>query len=36
MNREDRLFRNLVITYAIVEAVVIGLFVAIKLELLRW
>ena len=36
MTRDDRLFRNAVIAFAIVEAVVIAIFVAIKLHLINW
>ena len=32
MNREDRLVRNIVIGFAIVEAVVIALFIANRLH----
>ena len=35
MTRDDRWFRNAVIAYAIVEAVVIALFIAAKLNLIR-
>lgn len=32
MTREDRLFRNIVIAYAIVEAIAIAIFIVIKLQ----
>lgn len=35
MTREDKLFRNVVIVYAIVEAIVIAALIAAKLHLFR-
>lgn len=35
MTREDRLFRKVVIVYAIVEAIVIAVLIAAKLLLFR-
>ena len=32
MTREDRLFRNIVIAYAVVEAIAIAVFLIIKLK----
>lgn len=32
MSRDDRIFRNAVIAYAIVEAVVIAIFIVMKLR----
>lgn len=34
MNRDDRLVRNIVIGFAIVEAIVIALFIAARLHLI--
>jgi hypothetical protein len=34
MNREDRIVRNFVIGFAVVEAVIIAIFIATKLHLL--
>jgi hypothetical protein len=36
MNRDDRIFRAFVIGFAIVEAIVIAIFIAIKLHLVNW
>lgn len=34
MNRDDRLVRNVVIGFAIVEAIVIAFFIAVRLHLI--
>ena len=36
MNRDDRIFRRFVIGFAIVEAIVIAIFIATKLHLVNW
>jgi hypothetical protein len=35
MNREDRIVRNFVIGFAVVEALIIAVFIATKLHLLN-
>lgn len=32
MSRDDRIFRNVVIAYALIEAVVIAIFIVMKLR----